>query len=64
MENDKYIKCRGDSEFFKYTKRGGKKGGKKSMVAHQLPRSTRKMEKNHNCYFGCVNMKGGAKGKA
>ena len=22
MENDKYIKCRGDSELFKYTKRG------------------------------------------
>ena len=26
-ENDKYIKCRGDSELFKYTQRGGKRAG-------------------------------------
>ena len=60
-ENDKYIKCRGHSELFKYTKRGGKKGGQKSLEANQLTRSARKIEKNHNFIFEGVNMKGGIK---
>ena len=63
-KNDTYINCREDPELSKCTKRGGKKGGQRSLVAHELRRRALKMRKIHNFYPGGSNMKGGAKGGA
>ena len=63
-KNDTYINCRGDVELSKYTKRGGKKGGQKSLDAHEHRIPASKMEKNHDFCSGGLNTKGGAKGEA
>ena len=44
-KNDKYINCRGDLELSKYIKREGKKGGQKSLDAHEHRIPASKMEK-------------------
>ena len=61
-KNDTYINCRGDVELSKYTKRGGQKGGQKSLDAHEHRIPASKMEKIHDFCSGGLNTKGGAKG--
>ena len=63
-KNDTYINCRGDPELSKYTKRGGKKGGQKSLDAHEHRIPASKMGKIHDFCSGGLNTKGGAKGGA
>ena len=63
-KNDTYINCRGDVELSKYTKRGGKKGGQKSLDAHEHRIPASKMEKIHDFCSGGLNTKGCAKGGA
>ena len=44
-KNDKYINCRGDLELSKYTKRGGKKGGRSLWMLMNIGSQLQKWEK-------------------
>ena len=63
-KKDTYINCRGDLELSKYTKRGGKKEGQKSLDAHEHRIPASKMGKIHDFFSGGLNTKWGAKGGA
>jgi len=59
-KNDKQKTCRENHELFEYEKRGGKKGGQRSIEFGEWRVRPRKTGKSSIFYAGVSNQKGGA----